>query len=121
MRLALAEFSTRDAGLFARQVVLGEGHSVPQPLLRAELRPVQVLQVTGILIAPDGRVLAAGAEGIHTIDTPFTTQLLAAQREIDPAVLRAIMTELRRADLPGTPLNWEAALDNLVLRLLEPR
>lgn len=121
IRLSLAEYSVRSTGLFNRTVLLGEGHDAPQPFLRSELTPVQVLQVTGVLVAPDGRVLAAGGEGIRTIDAPLTTQLLAAQREIDPAVLRELMTELRREDLPGKPLNWEAALDNLVRRLLEPR
>lgn len=121
IRLSLAEYSVRSTGLFNRTVLLGEQHEAPQPFLRSEMTPVQVLQVTGVLVASDGRVLAAGGEGIRTIEAPLTTQLLAAQREIDPQVLRELMTELRREDLPGKPLNWEAALDNLVRRLLEPR
>jgi hypothetical protein len=32
--------------------------------------------------------------------------------------VRAVLHDLRRADLPDEPLNWEAALDTLVARLL---
>ena len=80
-----------------------------------------MLQVTGALLAPDGRVIAAGAEGIHAVDTPFRAQVFGLQREIDPREIEAVTRELRREDLPGRPLKWEAALDNLVRRLLHGR
>jgi hypothetical protein len=115
------DYPRTDVGLFGKQVVLGEGHEVPLPFLRAELQPLQVLQVTGALLAPDGAVLAAGAEGIHAVDTPFKVQVFGLQREIDPAEVQSILAELRREDLPGEPLKWEAALDNLVFRLLGRR
>jgi hypothetical protein len=118
IRLALVDYPRADEGFFGKKIVLGENHEVPQPFLRAELQPMQVLQVTGALLAPDGRVLAAGAEGIHAMDTPFSAQVFGLQKEIDPAAIRAIITGLRREDLPGAPLKWEAALDNLVFRLL---
>jgi hypothetical protein len=121
IRLALVDYPRTDVGLFGKQVVLGEGHEIPLPFLRAELQPLQVLQVTGALLAPDGEVLAAGAEGIHAVDTPFRAQVFGLQREIDPAEIQSILAELRREDLPGAPLKWEAALDNLVFRLLARR
>lgn len=121
IRLALVDYPRADEGLLGKKVVLGEGHEAPQPFLRTELQPLQVLQVTGALLAPDGRVLAAGAEGIYAVDTPFTAQIFNLQREIDPGQLQAILAELRREDLAGQPLKWEAALDNLVLRLLQGR
>jgi hypothetical protein len=121
IRLALVDYPRADEGQLGKKVVLGEGHEAPQPFLRTELQPLQVLQVTGALLAPDGRVLAAGAEGIYAVDTPFTAQVFNLQREIDPQQLRAILTELRREDLPDQPLKWEAALDNLVFRLLDGR
>jgi len=121
IRLALVDYPRADEGTFGKKVVLGEGHEIPQPFLRTELQPLQVLQVTGALLAPDGNVLAAGAEGIFAVDTPFRAQIFNLQREIDPAQIRAILTELRREDLPGQPLKWEAALDNLVARLLRAR
>jgi len=121
IRLALVDYPRADQGLFGKKVVLGEGHEVPQPFFRAELQPLQVLQVTGAVVAPDGRVLAAGAEGIYAVDTPFTAQVFNLQKEIDPEQIRAILAELRREELPGQPLKWEAALDNLVYRLLHRR
>lgn len=121
IRLALVDYPRADEGMLGKKVVLGEGHEAPQPFLRTELQPLQVLQVTGALLAPDGRVLAAGAEGIHAVDTPFKAQIFNLQREIDPQQIQAILSELRRADLPGEPLKWQAALDNLVYRLLQGR
>jgi hypothetical protein len=118
IRLALVDYPGADEGLFGKKVVLGERHEVKRPFLRAELQPIQVLQVTGVLLAPDGRVLAAGAEGIHAVDTPFKAQMFGLQREINPGEVEAVLHELRREDLPGRPLKWEAALDNLVYRLL---
>jgi hypothetical protein len=119
IRLALVNYPPADDGLLGRKVVLGEGHEEPQAFLRTELQPPQVLQVTGVLLAPDGRVLAAGAEGIHVVDTPLRTQLFNLHKEIDPEQIEAILS-LRREDLPGKPLKWAAALDNLVLRLFHP-
>ena len=121
IRLALVDYPGADEGLFGKKVVLGERHEVKRPFLRAELQPIQVLQVTGALLAPDGRVIAAGAEGIHAVDTPFRAQVFGLQREIDPREIEAVTRELRREDLPGRPLKWEAALDNLVRRLLHGR
>jgi hypothetical protein len=118
IRLALVDYPGADEGLFGKKVVLGERHEVKRPFLRAELQPIQVLQVTGALLSPDGRVIAAGAEGIHAVDTPFKAQMFGLQKEINPGEVEAVIHELRREDLPGRPLKWEAALDNLVYRLL---
>lgn len=118
IRLALVDYPGADEGLFGKKVVLGERHEVKRPFLRAELQPIQVLQVTGALLSPDGRVIAAGAEGIHAVDTPFKAQMFGLQKEIHPGEIEAVIHELRRDDLPGRPLKWEAALDNLVYRLL---
>lgn len=103
---------------FGKTVVLGERHEVKRPFLRAEFQPIRVLQVTGALLAPDGRVIAAGAKGIHAVDTEFKAQIFGLQKELDPREIEAVTGELRRDDLPGRPLKWEAALDNLVYRLL---
>jgi hypothetical protein len=118
IRLALVDYPLSEAGRFGKKIVLGEGHELPRPFVTAELQPMQVLQVTGALLAPDGRVLAAGAEGIFAVETRFSAQVFGLQREIDPDQVKAVLQDLRRADLPGNPLNWEAALDTLVARLL---
>lgn len=119
VRLALVNYPRADEGPFAKKAILGEGHEVPQSYFRTELQPLQVLQVTAVLLAPDGRVLAAGAEGIHAMDTSVTAQLSDLQKQIDSGKLPAVLAETRRDDLPGRPLKWVAALDTLVARLLE--
>lgn len=119
--MSAVDYPGADQGLFGKKVVLGERHEVKRPFLRAEQQPIQVLQVTGALLAPDGRVIAAGDEGIHAVDTEFKAQIFGLQKDLDPREIQALAHELRRDDQPGRPLNWEAALDNLVYRLLNGR
>jgi hypothetical protein len=121
IRLALADFPLTESKLFIKEIVLGEGLAESRPYLLADLEPTQVLQVTGVLLAPDGTVLAAGAEGIFAVDARLDPQALGQPGEINAEQVRAILTELRREDLPGQPMRWEAALDNLVKRLLQGR
>ena len=121
IRLALVDFPLTESRLFSKEIVLGEGLAESRPYILADLEPTQVLQITGALLAPDGAILAAGAEGILAVDATPNRQALGQPGEIDAEQIRAILTELRRADLPGQPLRWEAALDNLVARLLQGR
>ena len=59
----------------------------------------------------------AGAEGIIARDTPFLAQVVGAGKVIDDASLRQVLATERRTDLPGDPLKWEVALDNLLAQL----
>jgi hypothetical protein len=118
VRLAIVDYPKTDEGFFGKKAVLGPGHEVEIRFLSAEMTPVQVLQVTGILLGPDGRALAAGGEGIIALDSPFWVQMLEARKEIDPALIERVIRSERRDDLPGRPLKWEAALDSLVRDLL---
>jgi len=118
VRLAIADYPKSDEGLFGKKLVLGAGHEEPLRFVSAEMAPVQVLQVTGMLLDGSGRVVAAGAEGIHGLDSPFWVQIFEARKEIDPELLGKILSSERRKDLPGRPLKWEAALDALVDELV---
>lgn len=118
IRLDLTEYPKADRGLFGKKVVLGTGYEEPIRFLSAEDVPVEVLQVTGMLVAADGTVLRAGAEGILSKDSPFWVQIFGARKGIDPEIVRKLLVEERRHDLPGEPLKWQIALRNLVAQLL---
>jgi hypothetical protein len=103
---------------------------VPVPILelgadhRQELRwytdteaPVQVLQLTGALLDPDGRALRIGAEGLLATTSGLVMTLLDVQRTIGERDVEWLRTA-DRGDLPGQPLVWETALRTLVTQLL---
>jgi len=118
IRLGLTEYPKADRGFFGKKVVLGTGYEEPIRFLSAEDVPVEVLQVTGMLVAADGTILRAGAEGILSKDSPFWVQIFGARRGIDDEAVRRLLEEERRQDLPGEPLKWQVALRNLVAQLL---
>jgi len=66
----------------------------------------------------DGTVIRAGAEGIAGYDAPFVLQVVDAGRDVTPEAIDFLPAEDRRNDVPGYPLKWQAALDQLVFQLL---
>jgi hypothetical protein len=100
-----------------KEVPLGSGHRRPIPFLTAEDRPVEVLHLAGVLFDADGRARRAGAEGILLRDTPFLAQVLDLAILLDDATLARALSGERRPELPGAPLSWEVALDNLLAQL----
>jgi hypothetical protein len=118
VRVGASQYPKRRSGAFAKTLLLGTGHQVPVKFLTAEDKLMEVLQVTGLLLGADGRVLRAGAEGILGRDTPFVAQVFDVTKTLDDDTLEAAATE-RRQDLPGAPLALEVAVDNLVAQLLQ--
>jgi hypothetical protein len=99
-----------------KEVQLGTGYITAVPWLTALDRPASVLQVTGVLVDLDGRVVRAGAEGLivrrtNIVLSGFGIQALISDDDVERA------RTLRREDLPGQPLMWQVALDNLVAEL----
>lgn len=119
IRLGLSEYPKADRGLFGKKVVLGTGYEENIRFLSAEDVPVEVLQVSGMLLDGEGNILRAGAEGILSKDSPFWVQIFGARQGIDEEAVRKLLDEERRTDLPGEPLKWRVALHNLVAQLLE--
>lgn len=117
VQLGVSQYPKSRSGLFRKKIVLGTGHEEPIRFLTAEDKPVEVLQLTGVLLDAGGRVLRAGAEGIIARDTPFAAQVFELVRVIDGMSLEAVLEAERREDLPGRPLKWQAALDDLVRQL----
>lgn len=116
--IGFSEYPKSDKGLFEKKVVLGTGYEEGIKFFSAEDKPVEVLQVNGMLLDREGKILRAGAEGILHKDTPFWLQIFDIQKSIDDAAIRRLLTEARREDLPGKPLKWKVAIHNLVAQLL---
>lgn len=118
INVGFSEYPKADKGIFEKKVVLGTGYEEGIKFFSAEDKPVEVLQVTGMLLDREGKILRAGAEGILHKDTPFWLQIFDIQKSIDDAAIRRLLTEERREDLPGKPLKWKAAIHNLIAQLL---
>jgi hypothetical protein len=117
-QLDLVQYPKADRGVFGKKVVLGTHHEDKVRVLSAIDKPVEVLQLSGAVLDADGTELCAGAEGIVGSDAPFWVQVLEAGKDIDDESLERVLTQERREDLPGAPLNWRAAADQLLWNLL---
>jgi hypothetical protein len=115
--LGVSQYPKGREGVFGKKVVLGTGHEEPIRFLTAEDKLLEVLQLTGVLVDAQGRVVRAGAEGILARDTPFAAQVFDITKVLDDRTLEQVLTVERRADLPGNPLKWEVALGNLLAGL----
>jgi hypothetical protein len=118
LTLETGQYWTRQKGRFGgrKAVELGTGNSQPVPWLTSLDTPAHVLQVTGALVGRDGRAIRIGAEGLFARRTPFLISNLGAQTLLtDEDVERA--RTLRRDELPGRPLVWQAAIRNLIAEL----
>jgi hypothetical protein len=115
--LGVSQYPKGRRGAFGKQVLLGTGHEEPIRFLTAEDKLLEVLQLTGVLVDAEGRVVRAGAEGILARDTPFAAQVFDVTKVLDARTLEQVLTVERRADLPGNPLKWQVALGNLLAGL----
>ncbi len=102
----------------SKEIPLGTGYSQPVAWLTSLDTPVQVLQLGAALVDPEGRVVRAGVEGLLAVRTPFRASVVGLQRILTDDEVTRLRTELRRHDLPGAPLVWEASLDTLVRQML---
>jgi hypothetical protein len=95
LRVSVSQYPKGRRGVFAKEVQLGTGFAAPVRFLTAEDKLMQVLQVTGLLLDAEGRVLRAGAEGVLARDTPFSAQVFDVTKLLDDASLQAA-TRVRR-------------------------
>lgn len=115
--LGVSQYPKGRQGAFGKKVVLGTGHQAPVRFLTAEDKLLEVLQLKGVLVDAEGRVLRAGAEGILARDTPFAAQVLDAEKVLTGDTLAGAVASDRRTDLPGVPPSWQVALGNLLAQL----
>ena len=115
--LGVSQYPKGREGAFGKKVVLGTGYEEPIRFLTAEDKLLEVLQLTGVLVDAQGKVVRAGAEGVVARDTPFAAQVFDVSKVLDDRTLEQVLTSERRQDLPGVPLKWEVALGNLLAQL----
>jgi hypothetical protein len=118
LTLEAGQYWSRETARFGRRKVveLGTDYSQPIPWLTSLDTPAHVLQVTGALVGRDGRAIRIGAEGLFARRTPFLISSLGAQALLTDEDVDRVRT-LRRDELPGRPLVWQAAIRNLVAEL----
>jgi len=73
IKLGFSEYPKADKGAFGQKVVLGTGYEEGIKFLSAEDKPVEVLQVTGMLLDREGNIIRSGAEGIVAKDTTWSS------------------------------------------------
>jgi hypothetical protein len=113
----IGQYWPRQKGLsLAKEVRLGTGYSVSVPWLTSLEKPVAVLQLTGALVGRDGRAVRIGAEGMLAKRTNIVMSALGASMLLTDEDVEQLRT-LRRDDVAGRPLVWQAALRNLVAQL----
>tara|TARA_R110000868_G_scaffold259361_5_gene517305 strand:- start:65764 stop:66648 length:885 start_codon:yes stop_codon:yes gene_type:complete len=117
--VSFAEYPKVDKGLIKKQVLLGTNYSKEIRFLSDDLKPVEVLQISGYLADKNGNVLRAGAEGIIHNDTRVWLQMLDVKELIDDETVRRVLYSEQRDDLPGDPLTLDVAIKNLVAQLLD--
>jgi hypothetical protein len=113
----LSQYLLRQKGILGKKVLeLGTGYTASFPWLTSLDTPVQVVQLTGALMGRDGRAVRIGAEGMLARRTDLLTSSIGGQNLItDEEIAR--LRDQRRDDLPGQPLVWQVAMQNLVLAL----
>ncbi len=117
--IGFSEYPKADKGIFKKKVVLGTGYEREIRFLSAIDKPVEVLQITGVLLDKKGNVVRAGAEAFFHEDTPFWVQVLEMSKSIDDKSLHNVILEEKRDDLPGNPLAWKVAVHHLLHQLTQ--
>jgi hypothetical protein len=117
LTLEIANYLPRQRDLLGRkEIQLGTAHTVDVPWLTALDKPASVLQLTGALVDDQGRAIRIGAEGLFARRTGLLVAAIGGQANISDEDVERLRSA-RRADLPGSPLVWQAALDALVAQL----
>lgn len=118
LTLETGQYWTRQRGRFGgRKVIeLGTEYSQPVPWLTSLDKPAHVLQITGALIDRNGQAIRIGAEGLFARRTGPLIGSLGAQAVLTDEDVERVRT-LRRDEIAGRPLVWQAAIRNLVAEL----
>jgi hypothetical protein len=115
--LEVGQYLMKQKGLVGKKIVeLGTDHAVELPWLSSLEAPVNVLQLTGVLVDRTGKAVRIGAEGIVAKRTPLLASAVGAQALLTDADVALVRTS-RREDLAGQPLAWQVALRTLVRQL----
>lgn len=97
----------------SKSIELGARRTMPVTWLTSLDDPVQVLQLTGALIGPDGKVLRVGCEGLLARRTGMTASAFGAQETLRETELEPLL-----APSDGSTPVWREALRDLVTGLM---
>jgi hypothetical protein len=113
LQLGFDDYWIRQKNLKGEKAIeLGTGRRMNLAWLTSLDDPVQVLQLTGALATPDGRVLRVGAEGLIARRSGMTAAMIGAQEMLSEDEIRQL-TEASSGD----PV-WRTALRSLIEGLL---
>lgn len=118
IQIGLSDYVIWETGRGPTEVALGTDHVVPMSWLSAIAKQAAVLHLTGALLSADGRVVRVGAEGILAKKPNVLLSLFDVRIAVSDEDVRRLLVDYRREDLPGQPLAWQVALQNLVGQLL---
>ncbi|MEE4310987.1 MAG: hypothetical protein V2J62_03895 [candidate division KSB1 bacterium] len=120
--IGFSEYFLRHKNIFGKVVLdLGTGHQTTASWFTDMETPAEVLHVAGALLNREGKIVRAGAEGIVAKKTGFFTNALGMRDILSEEDLKKILQSEKRTDLPGKPLKWKVALNNLVAQLMEKK
>lgn len=115
--LEIGQYPVRQRGILGKkEVELGTGHTADVPWISSLETPVMVLQLTGVIVGPDGKAMRIGSEGFAVRRTRLLVSALGAQERFGDEDMAKARTA-RRDDLPGAPLAWQVAVRHLVAQL----
>ena len=115
--LEVSDYLLKQRGILGtKELQLGTDYSMSLPWLTSLETPVSVLQLTGALVATDGKAIRIGAEGMLARRTAIVASAIEAQSLIRDKDVKALITATRD-DITGNPLVWQVALRNLVAQL----
>lgn len=109
LTLELAPWPVQQRGLRGTKVVpLGVGYDMELPWLTSLETPVQVLQLTGVVVDRDGQAVRIAAEGLLAKRSSLVLSAIGAEALLrDGDVATALVT--RRQELDGQPFVWQVA------------
>ncbi|MCK5148207.1 hypothetical protein KAR48_15735 [bacterium] len=105
-----------------KELILGTGYRVPVKWLTSLDDPIEVVHFTGALMDSSGHILRAGAEGILAAKSASILEsAIGIGKGVSNKKMKKLTTSVRRKDLPGKPLSYQVALQNLVANLLKKK
>jgi hypothetical protein len=117
--IGFSDFFLRQKNILGSKVLeLGTNYTLQINWFSDLDTPAEVFYVTGALLNKEGKIIRAGAEGIIAKKTGFFTSVFDLQDVLSEEDLQKLLKDERREDLPGQPLKWKVALQNLVAQLL---
>ena len=115
VQLGFSEHWVRQTGWKGSKAIEhGTDRQMPVQWLTSLDDPVQVLELTGAILEPSGKVLRVGAEGLLARRTGMGASSLGAQEVLTEPELESLATPVEG----GAPV-WRAALRTLVEGLLD--